>query len=111
MTALREWIAAAEITQGPVFREIDRHGRIGAVAIHSDTVGAIIKRAVGRVGFEEEGFAGHSLRAGFATQVARNGGSAFDIMRQTGHKSITMVSRYVRDAQIFRDAPPGRLAL
>ena len=47
--------------------------------------------------------------AGFATQVARNGGTAFNIMRQTGHRSIGTVYRYVRDAQIFRDAPAGKL--
>ena len=74
-------------------------------------MGAILKRAVARAGFDPAGFAGHSLRAGFATQAARNGASAFDIMRQTGHKSITTVSRYVRDAQIFRDAPASRLGL
>ncbi len=49
--------------------------------------------------------------AGFATQAARNGASAFDIMRQTGHRSITTVSRYVRDALIFRDAPASKLGL
>ena len=111
VTALKDWLAAAGITEGPIFREVDRHGRVGKVAIHRDTVGAIIKRAVGRAGFAEEGFAGHSLRAGFATQAARNGASAFDIMRQTGHRSITTVSRYVRDAQIFRDAPASKLGL
>ena len=48
---------------------------------------------------------------GFATQAARNGAFAFNIMRQTGHRSITTVSRYVRDAQIFRDAPASKLGL
>ena len=111
VTALQEWVAAAGITEGPIFWEVDRHGRVGKVAIHHDTVGAIIKRAVKRAGFAPEGLGGHSLRAGFATQAARNGGSAFDIMRQTGHRSITTVSRYVRDAQIFRDAPASKLGL
>ena len=67
--------------------------------------------AVARAGFDPKEFAGHSLRSGFATQAARNGASAFDIMRQTGHRSITTVSRYVRDAQIFRDASASRLGL
>ena len=111
VTAIKDWLAAAGITEGPLFREVDRHGKVGKVAIHRDTVGTIIKRAVRRGGFQPEGFAGHSLRAGFATQVARNGGSAFDIMRQTGHRSITTVSRYVREAQIFRDAPASKLGL
>ena len=111
VAAIENWIEAAGLKEGPIFREVDRHGRVGSVAIHSDTVGAIVKKAVGRAGLEPEGFAGHSLRAGFATQVARNGGSAFDIMRQTGHRSVTTVSRYVREAQIFRDAPASKLGL
>ncbi len=111
VTALKEWIAAAGVTEGPLFREIDRHGNVGARALHRDSIGAILKRAVERAGFDPAEFAGHSLRSGFATQAARNGASAFDIMRQTGHRSIATVSRYVRDAQIFRDAPASKLGL
>jgi integrase len=80
-------------------------------ALHADSVGTIIKRAVSRAGFDAKGFAGHSLRAGFATQAARNGATVFDIMRQTGHRSVQTVARYVRDAQIFHDSPAQRLGL
>ena len=111
VTALGQWIEAAGIVSSALFREVDRHGKAGKVGLHRDSVGAILKRAVARAGFDPKGFAGHSLRAGFATQAARNGASAFDIMRQTGHRSITTVSRYVRDAQIFRDAPASKLGL
>ena len=111
ITALGHWLGAARIVSGALFREVDRHGKVGAAGVHRDSVGAILKRAVERAGFAPERFAGHSLRAGFATQAARNGASAFDIMRQTGHRSITTVSRYVRDAQIFRDAPASKLGL
>jgi site-specific recombinase XerD len=111
VTALGDWIEAAGITEGAIFREIDRHGKVSTGALHRDSVGAILKKAVARAGFDPAEFAGHSLRSGFATQAARNGASAFDIMRQTGHRSITTVSRYVRDAQIFRDAPASRLGL
>ncbi len=111
VTALTDWIEAAGITEGPLFREIDRHGTVSIRALHRDSVGAILKKAVARAGFDPKEFAGHSLRSGFATHAARNGASAFDIMRQTGHRSITTVSRYVRDAQIFRDAPASKLGL
>ncbi len=111
VSALGQWLEAAGIVSGALFREVDRHGKVGELGIHRDSVGGILKRAVARAGFDPAGFAGHSLRAGFATQAARNGASAFDIMRQTGHRSITTVSRYVRDAQIFRDAPASKLGL
>jgi hypothetical protein len=32
-------------------------------------------------------------------------------MRQTGHRSLAVVSRYVREAQLFRDAPASKLGL
>jgi len=111
VTALRSWLEKAKITDGPLFRPVDRHGRARKAGLHRDSVGDIVKRAVERAGYEAAGFAGHSLRAGFATQAARNGASAFDIMRQTGHRSIATVSRYVRDAQIFRDSPASKLGL
>ncbi len=111
ITALSRWFEAAAIVSGPLFREVDRHGKVSELGLHRDSIGAILKRSVKRAGFDPAGFAGHSLRAGFATQAARNGASAFDIMRQTGHRSITTVSRYVRDAQIFRDAPASKLGL
>jgi integrase len=110
-TALRAWIRQARVTDGPLFRPVDRHGRVRQTGLHSDAVGAILKRAVARAGFDPAAFGGHSLRAGFATQAARNGASAFDIMRQTGHRSIATVSRYIREAQIFRDSPASRLGL
>ena len=111
ISALGQWLEAARIISGALFREVDRHGTTGEAGLHPDSVRGILKRSVKRAGFDPEGFAGHSLRAGFATQAARNGASAFDIMRQTGHRSITTVSRYVRDAQIFRDAPASKLGL
>ena len=109
--ALHQWLKAAGILSGALFREVDRHGKVGELGLHRDSVGGILKRAVARAGFDPVEFAGHSLRAGFATQAARNGASAFDIMRQTGHRSITTVSRYVREGQIFRDAPASKLGL
>ncbi len=109
--ALRGWMEAASLTKGALFRPVDRHGKLRSGRLHGDAVGEIVKRALGRAGFEVARFGGHSLRAGFATQAARNGATAFDIMRQTGHRSVQTVSRYVREAQIFRDAPAGKLGL
>ena len=41
----------------------------------------------------------------------RNGATAFDIMRQTGHRSVAIVSRYIREAELFRDSPASKLGL
>jgi hypothetical protein len=45
---------------------------------------------------------------GGRTQVAMNGVSERDIMRQTGHKSAEMLARYIRIGEIFtRNAAAG----
>jgi hypothetical protein len=32
-------------------------------------------------------------------------------MRQTGHRSVEMVRRYIRDIELFRDNPAAKLGL
>ena len=70
--------------------------------LHPASVARILKRAVERLGFDETLFACHSLRAGFVTQAYLNDASEFDIMRQTRHKSLTTMRRYIRDHTLFR---------
>lgn len=48
-------------------------------------------------------FAGHSLRAGFVTSAVRAGKPERRIMRQTGHKTVEMVLKYARQANVFSD--------
>ncbi len=61
------------------------------------------KSPFARAGYDPRTHAGHSLRASFATKAARNGATAFDIMRQTSHRSVAIVSRYIREAEFCRD--------
>jgi integrase len=49
-----------------------------------------------------------SLRAGLATSAAAGGVSERAIMNQTGHRSLTMVRRYIRDGELFRDDNAAR---
>jgi hypothetical protein len=66
-----------------------------------------IKKAAERVGIDAASLAGHSLRSGLATTAARNGASGAPIMRQTGHRSVKMVRRYIREGSLFRDYASG----
>ena len=56
-----------------------------------------------RAGLEGRQYAGHSLRAGLATQAAMNGVGELAIMKQTGHRSLATVRRYIREGTVFRD--------
>jgi integrase len=46
-----------------------------------------------------------------ATAAAMAGASERAIMKQTGHRSVQMVRRYIRDASMFRKNSAGRLGL
>lgn len=108
---LRDWLDEAKITDGALFRAVDRHGNVAADALTDQVVAKVLKRHCETAGLNAAKFAGHSLRAGLATQAAINGASERSIMKQTGHKSAAMVRRYIRDGELFRDNAAGRLGL
>ena len=109
--AWRDWTQGAGLTNGPLFRRIDRHGHVSGRALHRDSVGAIVKRAAQAVGLDPKLYAGHSLRAGLCTQAYINGARELDIMRQTGHRSLETVRKYIRGRSLFRDNPAAKLGL
>jgi site-specific recombinase XerD len=108
---LREWLAAAAITEGAVFRCVDRHGRVSASGLHRDSIGSILKRAAERAGIDSTNIAGHSMRAGMATQAAMNGAGERSIAKTTGHKSRRILRRYIRSGQLFRENAASNLGL
>jgi integrase len=99
--ALENWLSAAQIEDGPAFRPVDRHGRVSASRLSGEAVSLIIRDRMAAAGFDPQGYSGHSLRAGFATSATRAGVSTLKIRQQTGHASDAMLSRYVRDAELF----------
>jgi site-specific recombinase XerD len=103
VAAIRAWVAAASVIGGPLFREVSSSGRVGQARLGSRVVGTVVKRAAVVVGLDPRNLAGHSLRAGYATEAARAGKPIFVIQQQTGHRSVAMVSRYVRAVDLFRD--------
>jgi site-specific recombinase XerD len=109
--AVRAWIALASLSSGALFRAVDQFGLVSEAGLHKDSVGWIVKRAAGRAGLDAADYAGHSLRAGLATQAAMNGASELAIMKQTGHRSLATVRRYIREGSLFRDNAATRLGL
>jgi integrase len=109
--ALREWLDRAAIREGPVFRAVQRYGHVSRRGLHRDSIGKLLKRAAARAGLKAEEFDGHSLRAGCVTQAAMNGVREFVIMRQTGHKTIATLRRYIRSGEIFRENAAAGLGI
>jgi integrase len=101
--ALRRWLDIAEITAGPIFRAVNRHGQVRPGRLSDRAVALVVKRACGRAGLDPDRYAGHSLRSGFATAAAEGGAPERAIMRQGGWSSEAMVRRYIRPASLFRE--------
>jgi site-specific recombinase XerD len=108
--AYRRWIATSGITAGPVFRHFRGRG-MGSSGITPQVVAKAVKNAAARAGLDPAALAGHSLRSGLATQAARNGASERSIMRQTGHRSVTTVRRYIHEGELFQDNAAMKLGL
>ena len=101
--ALAAWVEAAGITEGPIFRPVNRHGQVQPGRLSGHAVALVVKRSARAAGLDAANYAGHSLRAGLATSAAAAGASERAIMAQTGHKSTAMVRRYIRDGSLFRE--------
>lgn len=107
----QDWLTASGIVEGPVFRPVNRHGKMGCKRLSAKAVARIVKRYVKSIGLDASNFAGHSLRSGFATSAATAGASEAAIMKQTGHRSLTTVRRYIRDGSLFRENAAAVLGL
>jgi integrase len=101
VAAVTDWLARSGITSGPIFRPINRHGQLHPERLSGDAVSEVIRERLAAVGIDPEGYSGHSLRAGFATSAAQAGVSTLKIRAQTGHASDAMLSRYIRDGELF----------
>ena len=98
--ALEAWVAIVG-NEGPLFRAVDRHGRIGRDQLSGNAVSAVVRARLAAAGIDPTSFSGHSLRAGLATSAAQAGVPTWKIRQQTGHASDAMLSRYVRDGELF----------
>lgn len=109
--ALKAWLHAAAITTGPVFRSMRCGGRVLPGRLSDHAVAVLVKKHAVAAGLDQAQFSGHSLRAGLVTSAARAGVPERVIMRQTGHRSVEMVLKYVRSANAFHENALNSLGL
>ena len=109
--SLRAWLTQSGIAEGPLWREVDRHGNLGEERLHADSVARIIKRACTLAGLDPARYSGHSLRSGMATAAAAGGAPERAIMRQGRWSSRAMVDRYVRHGTIWQECAATYLGL
>jgi integrase len=100
--ALQAWLAAAAISDGPLFRPVTKGGTVGPGPLGADGFVRALKRRAEAAGLDAAGVAGHSLRAGFLTSAAEAGADALKMAEVSRHKSLDTLRRYVRRANLFK---------
>src|SRR6266849_498190 len=65
--ALRAWLDAAGITEGPIFRPVRKGGKVRDRRLTAKSVCDLVKAYADSVGLDAATFGAHSLRAGFLT--------------------------------------------
>lgn len=108
---LQAWLDLAGITAAALFRPINRHAKVQSGRLAGIDVARVVKKLAERAGLDPMKYAGHSLRAGHATSAAIGGATERSIMNQTGHRSVQMVRRYIREGSLFRENSAGKLGL
>lgn len=98
--AYLDWIGAAQLTTGDVYRPIDRWGHVGEHGLHIDSIAPLLRAILGNGGLDgAKAYSGHSLRRGFANWAASNGWDVKSLMEYVGWRDIKSALKYL-DASV-----------
>lgn len=107
--AIDGWSAASGLTDGPVFRAVNKGDQVVGGGITPQAIYNIIVGYAGEL--QKHGVAPHDLRRTFA-KLAHKGGAAIDqIQLSLGHESIQTTEEYLGVEQDLTDAPCDHLGL
>lgn len=96
VAATWDWIAAAQLAQGPLFRQVDRWGHVSACPLHVNSIIPLLRRLFTRAGLSTpDAYSGHSLRRGFAGWANTNGWDVKALMEYVGWKDVHSAMRYL----------------
>jgi site-specific recombinase XerD len=100
--ALDDWLEAAGVSDGAVFRAVAKGDRLGA-RLTPQSVALIVKRWAKAAKLDPATFAGHSLRAGFVTSALEAGADLLKVMDVTRHREVKTLQAYDRRAKAFKN--------
>jgi site-specific recombinase XerD len=107
--AIDAWSSASDVTDGLVFRAVNKGDRVMGGGITPQAIYNIIVSYAAEL--ENKGVAPHDLRRTFA-KLAHKGGAAIDqIQLSLGHESIQTTEDYLGVEQDLTDAPCDHLGL
>lgn len=108
--SMQEWLSASGITNGQVFRRMDRHGNLYE-RLTDQSVRLIVQKNCQKAGLLATSYGAHSLRSGFCSTAAKAGKSEHQIMRQTRYKQSSSLRRYIKQGTIFEDNAASGIGL
>jgi site-specific recombinase XerD len=106
--AMREWVTAADISEGPLFRSVTRYGHVAGRRLSAQAIFTIVTGYAATLGIA---LGPHDLRRTFA-KLARLGQSPLEqIQFSLGHASVVTTEVYLGNKQDLQDAPCDHLGL
>lgn len=103
--AVHQWVSSAEIAEGPLFRRIDRWGRLSDQGLHPNSLIRLLRRIFRQAGLPSpDGYSGHSLRRGFAGWANAHGWDVSSLMDYVGWKDMQAALRYLDGSDPFQRA-------
>lgn len=99
---LRAWMSEAKITVGPIFRAINKAGRIASHGFSPKVIWGVVKQACSAC--DLAGVAPHDLRRTCARLCHEAGGELEQIQFLLGHVSVQTTERYLGCKQRLRNA-------
>lgn len=106
--AMDLWCSAAEITDGPILRPLNRRGQITGESLSAQAVFDTAVFYGEKIGLR---LRPHDLRRTCAKLCRSGGGDLEQIQMLLGHASIQTTERYLGTRQNLADAPNDRLGL
>ena len=107
--AVNNWITAAGITTGPIFRPINKAQHIGSTGFSPKVVWDVVKDGCSKCGLGN--VAPHDLRRTCARLCHEAGGELEQIQFLLGHVSVQTTERYLGCKQRLRNAVNDKIGL
>jgi integrase len=104
-----QWVKAAAVAGGPVFRAINKAGRIWGDGMSPKVLWDVVRAAAARAGIEK--LAPHDLRRTCARLCHLAGGELEQIQFLLGHVSVQTTERYLGCKQKLRCAVNDRIGI
>lgn len=106
--AIDDWLSAASITAGPVFRPVNKGGRVGAGPMTAQAIYNAVNEYAAKLGLTVHP---HDLRRTFAKLAHKGNAPLEQIQLSLGHSSVQTTERYLGVTQDLTSAPCDVLGL